>query len=52
MPLEPGRSQAIISRNIHELTHFGSRPRSHQQIVAIALANARRTSGKKKKKKK
>ena len=40
MPLLPGK--ANIGRNISELTHHGSRPRSHQQIVAIALANADR----------
>ena len=40
MPLEPGSSRAVISRNIHELTHHGSRPRPHKQIVAIALHNA------------
>lgn len=42
MPLQPGSSKAAISANISELTHHGSRPRSHEQIVAIALANARR----------
>lgn len=26
-----------VSANIHELTHHGSRPRSHEQIVAIAM---------------
>lgn len=40
MPLAPGNSQSAISRNIDELTHHGSRPRSHDQIVAIALSNA------------
>jgi hypothetical protein len=43
MPLQPGNSPAAISSNISELTHHGSRPRSHAQIVAIALANADRT---------
>lgn len=42
MPLAPGSDRATISRNISELTHHGSRPRSHEQIVAIALANADR----------
>jgi hypothetical protein len=42
MPLESGSSRETISRNISELTHHGSRRRSHRQIVAIALANARR----------
>lgn len=40
MPLLPGKEN--ISRNISELTHHGSRERSHRQIVAIALANADR----------
>lgn len=40
MPLLPGRKN--ISRNISELTHHGSRPRSHAQIVAIALSEADR----------
>lgn len=40
MPLEPGSSNAVVSRNISELTHHGSRPRPHAQIVAIALHNA------------
>ncbi len=43
MPLQPGDSRAAISNNIHELTVNGSRPRSHAQIVAIALSNADRT---------
>lgn len=36
MPLRPGMP---VSDAIHELTHHGSRPRSHEQIVAIAMAN-------------
>ena len=40
MPLQPGSSKKVISANIDELTHHGSRPRSHKQIVAIALHNA------------
>ena len=40
MPLQPGSSRKVISANIHELTHHGSRPRSHDQIVAIALHTA------------
>ena len=48
MPLKRGRSRKTISHNISELTHHGSRPRSHKQIVAIALSQARK-SGKKKK---
>lgn len=40
MPLEPGSDRKTISRNIHELTHHGSRPRSHRQVIAIALHEA------------
>ena len=40
MPLLPGKEN--ISRNISELTHHGSRSRSHAQLVAIALSNADR----------
>lgn len=42
MPLLPGSDRATISENIDELTHHGSRKRSHAQIVAIALSNADR----------
>ncbi len=35
MPLKSGA--ANVGANIRELTEHGSRPRSHQQIVAIAL---------------
>ena len=47
MPLVPGKSQAAISANIRELHEANkSKPkgkkRSRQQIIAIALANARR----------
>jgi hypothetical protein len=35
MPLQPGKNN--IGANIRELTNHGSRPRSHKQIVAIAL---------------
>lgn len=42
MPLAPGSDRATISENISELTHHGSIPRPHRQIVAIALANADR----------
>ena len=45
MPMAPGSDQATISRNIDELTHHGSRPRSHAQIVAIALSNADKHPG-------
>ncbi len=42
MPLAAGSDQATISKNIHELSVNGSRKRSHDQIVAIALSNADR----------
>jgi hypothetical protein len=42
MPLKPGNGQKVISENIRELAHHGSRSRSHEQIVAIALSNARK----------
>lgn len=38
MPLLPGKKN--IGRNISELTHHGTKQRSHQQIVAIAEAVA------------
>ncbi len=41
MPLKPGK--ANIGSNIKELENHGTRERSHKQIVAIALAEARRT---------
>jgi hypothetical protein len=44
MPLAPGDSKETISNNISELTHHGSIQRPRKQIIAIALANARRTS--------
>lgn len=47
MPLKRGKSRKVISENIRELEEHGSRPRSHKQIVAIALDVARR--GKKRK---
>jgi len=37
-----GNSQKVISSNIKELTNHGSMPRSHNQIIAIALANAKK----------
>jgi hypothetical protein len=41
MPLKGGK--ANIGANIKELEQHGSRPRSHKQIVAIALDVARRS---------
>lgn len=42
MPLLKGKSN--IGRNIKELETNGSRPRSHKQIVAIALNEAGRNT--------
>jgi hypothetical protein len=47
VPLKRGKSRKVISENISELTHHGSKKRSHKQIVAIALAQARRTGKRK-----
>lgn len=47
MPLLPGKSN--IGRNISELTNNGTRPRSHRQIVAIALSVSRKGNKKSKK---
>jgi hypothetical protein len=40
MPLTPGRSNKVVSKNIKELEHTGGRP--HNQIVAIAMSEAGR----------
>jgi hypothetical protein len=45
MPLKPGKSKRVIGSNIRELRKAGKSPK---QSIAIALANARK-SGKKKK---
>ena len=42
MPLKRGNSRRIISENIVQLIHEGY---PHNQAVAIALSNARNTSG-------
>jgi hypothetical protein len=34
-----------VSDRIHELSHYGTRKRSHRQIVAIALNSFRRDKG-------
>lgn len=47
MPLMPGQTRNAISANIRELTNHGTRQRSHGQIVAIALSNARKTADQK-----
>lgn len=44
MPLKGGK--ANIGPNIRELELHGSRPRSHKQIVAIALSVARKSGAK------
>jgi hypothetical protein len=41
VPLGPN-----VSRNIHELVHYGRKKRPHRQIVAIALNAARRAKRK------
>jgi hypothetical protein len=54
LPKAKGHSKKAINRqvsaNIHELSHHGTKKRSHAQIVAIAESTARGQSGKKKKK--
>ena len=40
MPLQRG-GQKAVSSNISELTHHGSKKRSRNQIIAIALSAAR-----------
>lgn len=42
MPLQPGSDRATIGKNITELEEHGSRPRSHRQILAIALSEAQK----------
>ena len=44
MPLKPGASQKVISQNIREMLQSGKK-RPRKQVVAIALANARRHPG-------
>jgi len=46
MPLLPGKDRATIEHNFHELKHYGKRPRSRKQQIAIVLAKARRKGGK------
>jgi ACT domain-containing protein len=36
-----------VSANISELTHHGTKKRSHKQIVAISLAASRKAESKK-----
>lgn len=42
MPLDTSGSKESIGKNITELETNGTRPRSHAQIVAIALSTARK----------
>jgi len=49
MPLKAGKSKKVISENISELRSTGKF--KGNQAIAIALDKARKTSGKKKKKK-
>jgi len=48
MPLKSAKGkgkeavQKAISSNIHELVHHGKKPRSKKQIVAIAIASAKK----------
>lgn len=46
MPLSKGSSKKTVSKNISKLVHEG---RPQQQAVAIALSEARRSKGGKKK---
>lgn len=45
LPQAPNNSKAAVnkqvSENIHELVHHGTKKRSRQQIVAIAIATAK-----------
>jgi hypothetical protein len=48
MPLQKahGRSKKAVNKavsaNIHELTHHGTKKRSHNQVVAIAINAAKK----------
>jgi len=48
MPLTKAKSEKkadvnkAVSKNIHELAHKGKKKRSQKQIVAIAIAGAKR----------
>ncbi len=47
MPLEKGKSKAVVSKNISEMVHAGH---SQKQAVAAALNTARKSGGSAKKK--
>ncbi len=48
MPLQKARGRSkkavnkAVSANVHELTHHGTKKRSHKQIVAIAISAAKK----------
>jgi hypothetical protein len=42
MPLKDGSTRGVISDNIRELTH-AAKKRPRRQIIALALANARKS---------
>lgn len=46
MPLDTSGSKESVGKNIAELETNGTRPRSHTQIVAIALNAARKGGAK------
>ena len=48
MPLKKGKSKKVISENIRREMHAG---KPQKQAIAIAMETARRSGGKKKKKK-
>ena len=47
MPLSKGCSRKVVSKNVRELIHSG---RPQRQAVAAALSNARKSCGKKSRK--
>lgn len=55
MPLAKAKSNskadvnAAIGKNISELSHYGTKKRSHKQIVAIAIQSAKDKNAKYKK---
>jgi hypothetical protein len=45
MPLQPGTSKKVFSKNVSELYHHGKQKRSMRQILAIAYAMKRKSKG-------